>query len=272
MQDHLQAIITVLTLINPLMCAAIFARIEAGRPRSAQLADAAKAALAVLVILMLAALFGQRLLGVFGVSLDAFMVAGGGVLAWIGFGMLRGNSTNSQPSGDGAASENRSLTPLILFAASPGTITGVITLAVAQTRHELPVTALLAVFVRRAGDVARNRPGRLFRRPAARREWLCARHGHPFHGVDRDRDGSPVRPHGHPGIYENQRSVTVALRSSERLVITIYIRQQLDPIVLPNSGLPSPRYSAMPFGTRFGGRIEWVECEEFGRRRALRAI
>ncbi len=147
MQDHLQAIITVLTLINPLMCAAIFAGIEAGRPRGPQLTDTCKAALAVLVILVLAALFGQRLLGVFGVSLDAFMVAGGSVLAWIGFGRLHGASAGSQPSGGGAASEKRSLTPLILFAASPGTITGVITLAVAQTREKLPVTALVAVCV-----------------------------------------------------------------------------------------------------------------------------
>ena len=147
MQDHLQAIITVLTLINPLMCAAIFLGIESGQPRGAQMADACKAALAVLVILVLAALFGQRLLGVFGVSLDAFMVAGGSVLAWIGFGMLRGAATGSQPSGSGAASGDRSLTPLILFAASPGTITGVITLAVAQTREKLPVTALVAVCV-----------------------------------------------------------------------------------------------------------------------------
>jgi multiple antibiotic resistance protein len=135
----------VLKLINPLMCAAIFAGIEAGRPRGSQLADSGKAAVTVLVILVLAALFGQRLLGVFGVSLDAFMVAGGGVLAWIGLGMLRGAPTGSQPSRDGAASENRSLTPLILFAASPSTITGVITLAVAQTRHTFPVTALTAV-------------------------------------------------------------------------------------------------------------------------------
>ena len=35
---------------------------------------------------------------------------------------------------------------------------------------------------------------------------------------------------------------------------------------------PSPSGRAMPFGTRFGGRIERVECEEFGRRRALRAM
>ena len=147
MQDHLQAIVTVLTLINPLMCAAIFLRIEAGQSRGRQFADAGKAALAVLVILVLAALCGERLLSLFGVSLDAFMVAGGSVLAWIGFGMLRGAPAGSQGPSGGAASEDRSLTPLILFAASPGTITGVITLAVAQTRQKFPVTALVAVFV-----------------------------------------------------------------------------------------------------------------------------
>ena len=50
------------------------------------------------------------------------MVAGGGVLAWLGFSMLRG-----LPPGPPAATKpnvNPSLTPLILFAASPGTITG----------------------------------------------------------------------------------------------------------------------------------------------------
>ena len=36
---------------------------------------------------------------------------------------------------------------MILFAASPGTITGVITLAVAHARLPLPVTALVAVAV-----------------------------------------------------------------------------------------------------------------------------
>jgi multiple antibiotic resistance protein len=40
-----------------------------------------------------------------------------------------------------------SLTPLILFAASPGTITGVITISAAHTRLELPLTALLAIAV-----------------------------------------------------------------------------------------------------------------------------
>src|SRR5215813_1719169 len=113
MQQHLQAIVTVLSLVNPLICGAMFAQIEAGQARATQFGDATKAALAVLVILVIAALVGARVLQVFGVSLDAFSVAGGVVLAWIGFSMLRGHSA-PVPNAAGGEQE-RSLTPLILF-------------------------------------------------------------------------------------------------------------------------------------------------------------
>ena len=138
MQQYLQAIVTVLALVNPIICGAMFAQIEADQTSATRFADATKAALAVLVILVIAALVGARVLQLFGISLDAFSVAGGGVLAWIGFYMLRGNSGP-------ASNQKRSLTAVILFAASPGTITGVITLAVAHSRLELPITALVAV-------------------------------------------------------------------------------------------------------------------------------
>ena len=141
MHEQLQAIITVLSLINPAICAAMFARAVAGQSLSGKMADAARAAGAILVILAIAALLGMRLLGVFGVSLDAFMVAGGGVLAWMGFAML------SQQSSAADAPASPSLTPLILFAASPGTITGVITLSVAHHRMNLPFTSLVAIGV-----------------------------------------------------------------------------------------------------------------------------
>lgn len=147
MEQHLQAIVTVLSLVNPLICGAMFAQIEAGQTPPTRLADATKAALTVLVILVIAALAGARVLRVFGVSLDAFSIAGGGVLTWIGFSMLRGNSTQTQYLSKDRAAATRSLAPLILFAASPGTITGVITLAVAHTKLALPVTALVAVVV-----------------------------------------------------------------------------------------------------------------------------
>jgi multiple antibiotic resistance protein len=145
MQEQLQAIVTVLSLVNPLVCGAMFARVEAERSAVEQRADATKVALAILIILAAAALVGTQLLHLFGVSLDAFMVAGGGVLAWMGFSMLSGQGSSS--SRNAPSAQGKSLTPLILFAASPGTITGVITLSAAHTRLGFPVTALLAVAV-----------------------------------------------------------------------------------------------------------------------------
>jgi multiple antibiotic resistance protein len=146
MKEQLQAIVTVLSLVNPAICGAMFAQIEENRSCGKQVADATKAVLATTVILTVSALIGTQLLHLFGVSLDAFMVAGGGVLAWMGFSMLSGQVTSpmsaSAPSNSGA-----SLAPLVLFAASPGTITGVITLSAAHTGLELPVTALVAIAV-----------------------------------------------------------------------------------------------------------------------------
>jgi len=147
MEQQIQAIVTILSLVNPLICGAMFARIEAGQDRAARLADATKAALAVLVVLVVAALAGAWVLHIFGVSLDAFAVAGGGVLSWIGINMLGAKRTADQNGAKEDADKKRSLTPLILFAASPGTITGVITLAVAHAKLDLPVTALVAVAV-----------------------------------------------------------------------------------------------------------------------------
>jgi len=145
MQEQIQAIVTVLSLVNPLVCGAMFARAEAERSAVEQRADATKVALAIVIILAVAALVGTRLLHLFGVSLDAFMVAGGGVLAWMGFSMLSGKASSSSPNASSA--QGTTLTPLILFAASPGTITGVITLSAAHTRLGFPVTALVAVAV-----------------------------------------------------------------------------------------------------------------------------
>lgn len=51
MTDHLQAIATVLSLVNPFMCVAIFAQTEAGGSPGAKMSNAAKVALAVLSFL-----------------------------------------------------------------------------------------------------------------------------------------------------------------------------------------------------------------------------
>jgi len=152
--EYIQAVVTVLSLVNPMICVAMLASVTADKPPAGRFADATKAALAILMILCLAALGGQQLLKAFGISLPAFQVAGGAVLVWMGFNMLRGGSQAMSASSasdaggsENAKSESSSLAPLILFAASPGTITGVITLSISHKDHDLPVTALVAVFV-----------------------------------------------------------------------------------------------------------------------------
>lgn len=146
MREQIQAIVTVLSLVNPAICGMMFLQAETGNSRGTRLLDATRATLVVLVILVAAALIGTQLLHLFGVSLDAFMVAGGGVLAWMGFSMLSGQSAASA-SPDAGANQEASLVPLILFAASPGTITGVITISAAHTQLKFPVTALVAIAV-----------------------------------------------------------------------------------------------------------------------------
>jgi len=145
MQQYAQAILTVLSLINPVICGTLFTSMAVGKPRHQQIAAATKAVLAIMAILCSAAIAGASLLKLFGISLDAFQVAGGMVLVWMGFLMLRG--TSSPTSDQKGKSGKSSLTPLVLFAASPGTITGVITLSVAHSQEEIPFTALVAVVV-----------------------------------------------------------------------------------------------------------------------------
>jgi multiple antibiotic resistance protein len=137
MKLYLQAFITIIALINPVICGAMFLASEQGRSVPERVMDASKAAFSILVILVVTALFGIRMLDLFGISLDVFSMAGGSVLVWMGSKMIRAaTAPSSQPS---------SLTSLVVFAASPGTIAGVIAIAATHTGRQMPVTALAGV-------------------------------------------------------------------------------------------------------------------------------
>lgn len=149
MEHRLQAIATLFSLVNPMVCAMMFTGLTAGRTRVQRVSDATMAILTIAVVMVIAALAGARLLGIFGVPLDVFSVAGGIVLSFIGFTMLAGSKAADEPdpSHEGAGGSSSKIAPLILFAASPGTITGVITTAAAHTRDGFPVTALVGTAV-----------------------------------------------------------------------------------------------------------------------------
>jgi multiple antibiotic resistance protein len=147
MKEHLQAIVTILALVNPVMCMAIFANCLEDASGREKEKGALKAVGAIAIVLLIAAVAGTPILKVFGISLNAFSCAGGGILVWIGASMLKSNQKDSNAGSGQVPSSKMSLAPLILFAASPGTITGVITIAAAHEKRFLPVTAIVGVLV-----------------------------------------------------------------------------------------------------------------------------
>jgi multiple antibiotic resistance protein len=141
-----QAILTVLAVINPVVCGSIFLTLTPDLDSRQKRRAAVHAALSIFIILVASALIGLHVLSVFGISLDVFRIVGGVIIAYMGFDMLGGGQKIAQAppsSGDGADARN-SLTPLIMFAAGPGTITAVVTLAAAHTPDGLPLSALAA--------------------------------------------------------------------------------------------------------------------------------
>lgn len=144
----LQATVTVLAVINPVVCGSIFLTLTPKLAAAERRRAAAKVAFSILVILVSSALIGLKVLSIFSISLDAFRIVGGMIIAYMGFDMLRGSHAvgRTLPSDDDASAQ-RSFAPLIMFAAGPGTITAVVTLAAIHTPDSLPVTALVAAVI-----------------------------------------------------------------------------------------------------------------------------
>jgi len=143
-----QAVVTVLAVINPVVCGSIFLTLTPKLAPAQKRSAAIRVALSILIILVASALIGLKVLSIFGISLDVFRIVGGMIIAYMGFDMLRGRQTVGQasPADDDAAAPS-SLAPLMMFAAGPGTITAVVTLAAVHTPDGLPVTAIVAAVI-----------------------------------------------------------------------------------------------------------------------------
>lgn len=141
-----QAIITVLAVLNPLGNAPIFSQMVAGLSQKSKMAAALRAATAVLAILVGSAFLGEATLKLFGISLDAFRMAGGVIVAHMGFGMLQGghSAVQSGPVDEQAVSESIIVPFAMPLCAGPGTISAVIALALTHDQGAFPMTALIA--------------------------------------------------------------------------------------------------------------------------------
>jgi multiple antibiotic resistance protein len=148
LHQMVQAIVTVLAVINPVVCGSLLLALTPKLAPAQRRRKAVSVALSILLILVASALVGLKILSIFNISLDVFRIVGGMIIAYMGFDMLSGRQTVGQatPTDDDAAASN-SLAPLIMFAAGPGTITAVVTLAAVHTPDGLPVTAIVAAVV-----------------------------------------------------------------------------------------------------------------------------
>jgi len=146
LHQMMQAIVTVLAVINPVVCGSIFLTLTSDLDLRQKRLAAIRVALSILIILAGSALIGLRVLSVFGISLDVFQIVGGIIIAYMGFGMLGGGHQPAQapPSAATGSHIPNSLAPLVMFAAGPGTITAVVTMAAVHTPTGLPLSALAA--------------------------------------------------------------------------------------------------------------------------------
>ncbi|MBD1575927.1 MULTISPECIES: MarC family protein [Vibrio] len=143
MKEFIQATLTILALVNPAICAQMFNECTSNLNKEQKFKEAFKTVVTIGIVLLLAAFGGTSLLHVFGISLQAFSCAGGGILVWIGAGMIKSAQSKNQDLEEHPSAG--SVAPLILFAASPGTITGVITVAASHSSLGIPLTAMIGV-------------------------------------------------------------------------------------------------------------------------------
>jgi hypothetical protein len=91
-----QAIVTVLAVINPVVCGSIFLTLTPNLESRQKRRAAVRSALSILVILVASAFIGLHVLSVFGISLDVFRIVGGVIIAYMGFDMLGGGQKIAQ--------------------------------------------------------------------------------------------------------------------------------------------------------------------------------
>lgn len=149
---YVQAIITVVLLTDPFMRPMLFKSMTAHEPQNRG-RYVRTIVIVVGVVLGVSALAGRELLELIGIDLNAFSVAGGLVLALMGFEMLYEGEPSRAQGGAEAHEKQTSFEGSVIvpyaipFVAGPGAITAVITIASGPSSGEGVIAAVVAVAV-----------------------------------------------------------------------------------------------------------------------------
>jgi small neutral amino acid transporter SnatA (MarC family) len=141
MESYIHSTIAMLAVINPVVCGAMMIQFRKGKTKRSNILASIASMSIVLFIFILSALSGQFVLAVLGIPMHILVIIGGFVVVLIGYQITNGYQQNN------ASRIKNGLIKLIVFAASPGSIAMVITLAIDYNDEGLPVVALLGSFL-----------------------------------------------------------------------------------------------------------------------------
>ncbi len=149
---YAQAIISVLVITDPITRGIFFKSLTEHEPERRR-EYIRKITITVAIVLGVAALAGREILDLIGINLGAFGIAGGIVVALMGFEMLFGGEPSRAQGGKEAHEKPESFEGSVIvpyaipFIAGPGAMTLVITLAASTDNGEGTLAALIAVAV-----------------------------------------------------------------------------------------------------------------------------
>ena len=118
-------------ILNPFGNTAIFLSVTADRSDAERRSIALVASVAVLITLVVAAVLGQEILALFGISIGAFRIAGGLIILLIALSMLHARPSgvhhSAQEEAEGQQKDNPAIFPLAIpVIAGPGAMATVI--------------------------------------------------------------------------------------------------------------------------------------------------
>lgn len=137
MGSHIQfALVTftsVLFIVDPIAVVPTYLVITQGQDAAHRRVTARRACVAATIILVIFALAGKAIFGLFGITMPAFRIAGGLILWLVAMDMLRGHRSTQEGTAEiteGQAKEDVAVTPLAMpMLAGPGAISTVMVLS-----------------------------------------------------------------------------------------------------------------------------------------------
>ncbi|MFT4343723.1 MAG: MarC family protein, partial [Candidatus Woesearchaeota archaeon] len=115
---------SIFTIMNPFVSTSVFLSITKGDSKASKRMQARKAAITAALVLMIFGVAGNLIFSFFSITLDAFLIAGGLIIAQIGFNMLKDREVIKEPQEEEAViKKDVSITPLAIpMMSGPGAI------------------------------------------------------------------------------------------------------------------------------------------------------